>query len=246
MLSTQFSSAIKKYEEKREKVYEELKIAYVQEKVKNKLLKQKNNSIDILFFDKTLSINEPVHDFVSESNDETVDLNGESSSGFSEIVKNPRISPVNSNKLSEYLDLEAEYSCEEEEDEPDDDLLEIIDNNVDNEIDLDRFVEERDKRNRDILSKLETRFVKKNRHQDKKIKTFETLNSDSKESFPEFEDTVYEDKVKENISIANNFENTTFKKIEFEDSVLFNNQDSAIQKLLKKDETKSKGFFERI
>lgn len=249
MFSTQLALAIRKYEEIREKVYEEFKITFIQEKVKRKLLNQTNQCIDLLFFEQKNNLGSPTYTLESDNEDK---LASEESSilELKELIPKHKDSELKSNKLSKYLDLEAEFSGEEDdENEADEELAEIIDNNVDDGINLDYFVEEREKRNKEILSKLESRFMSKNKN--RKVKTFETLNSDSQESFPEFESFEFENlkedfdnKVKSIKPIGS--ETMVFKKPEIEDSFLFNNEGNAAQKLLKKDEAKSKGFFERM
>lgn len=249
MFSAQFESAIKKYEEVREKVYEELKISFIQEKIKKKLLKQDLNTIDLLFFDQTCLESEPIHNFMSESEDKTVSDVSEASS-----LENPK--PLKketsdkSSKMSKYLDLEAEYSGEDEEENGgDEDLEGIIDNSVDNDIDLEHFVVEREQEDAEILSKLENKFLKKNKK--RKIKSFDTVDSESMDSFPEFQSFEFEDLVEENnlkkgLDVPISFEMIAFQKPEIEDASLFNNEENAVMKISKKDESKPKAFFERV
>lgn len=257
MIEDKLRSALKSYEEKREKIYKEMKIAFIQEKVKRKLLKINGENIDLLFFTEDYLIDES-----QDQSSENIEIENVSYEAENDTENEAEIEENGNNKnninqtrnlidskLCKFLDLEAEYSGEEdEENEVDGDLEGIIDNSVDDSAEdrnLEYFAKEREENDRAVLKSLESKFIKKSKK--KIVKNFTILESCEMEEFPDFESLEIEEKEPiENAEVAVCSEFGGFKRIKVEDSNLFNNEREALEKLSKKEEGKARGFFERI
>lgn len=254
MVDSQLNAAIQSYKEKREEIYNELKIYFIQEKVKRRILKQTEEPIDLLFFERN-AFSEEENVFESEEAElaKLLEDTGSEVSANVEISEEeaPRESlrKKGSNKLCEYLDLEADFSGEDEEENDDEGELEgLIDNDVDEGINLDHFVQERERENEEMLKKLKSKFIRKAKK--KENGQLVCLNSDSNEDFPEFESfDIFKEPVKEPQEEAVKpvqSEANQFKKMKIEEGDFFNNESDAIKKLLRKDDgNKPKGYFEQ-
>lgn len=274
--------ALRRYESKREEIYKELEIAFIQEKVKNRLLRKENDAVEVLFYNKSNEISNLLEDSdlleellsenVSNSNDDHNELddirdssrnNSDVSSNMNKVdnrdnktTGNKAIDnkAIKSKNLSEFLDLEAEYSGSSEcENEEDGDLSEIIDEEEDleNSTNLEYFMKEKTERDEEILRNLKQRYSRKNRQREDKEIELEH-NFDSEEEFPAIKDFLGNEN--EVINFNDNNDNGGFAgvnfnvlnkkmKIEQKDD-LFENEEFVIEKMNRKEEKKSTGFFE--
>lgn len=274
--------ALRRYESKREEIYKELEIAFIQEKVKNRLLRKENDAVEVLFYNKSNEISNLLEDSdlleellsenVSNSNDDHNELddirdssrnNSDVSSNMNKVdnrdnktTGNKAIDnkAIKSKNLSEFLDLEAEYSgSSEDENEEDGDLSEIIDEEEDleNSTNLEYFMKEKTERDEEILRNLKQRYSRKNRQREDKEIELEH-NFDSEEEFPAIKDFLGNENEVINFNDSDNnggFAGVNFNvlnkkmKIEQKDD-LFENEEFVIEKMNRKEEKKSTGFFE--
>lgn len=274
--------ALRRYESKREEIYKELEIAFIQEKVKNRLLRKENDAVEVLFYNKSNEISNLLEDSdlleellsenVSNSNDDHNELddirdssrnNSDVSSNMNKVdnrdnktTGNKAIDnkAIKSKNLSEFLDLEAEYSgSSEDENEEDGDLSEIIDEeeDIENSTNLEYFMKEKTERDEEILRNLKQRYSRKNRQREDKEIELEH-NFDSEEEFPAIKDFLGNENEVINFNDSDNnggFAGVNFNvlnkkmKIEQKDD-LFENEEFVIEKMNRKEEKKSTGFFE--
>jgi hypothetical protein len=260
----QKQEVLKQYEIKREQIYKELEIMYVQQKIRNRLLKKESRIVELLFCDSSdLLIEESIEsqeieDLISESAEDKQDSNEMVKEEIKECesIDIKKIENDKAEKLSKglfnYLDLEADYSGNESDEETNGtDIGDLIDNNENNEIKLDHFVNEREKNDELILKKLKERFIKKpkiEKHHD-----FEILDFESNEDFPEIREFDIEEictiRSEEEEPIAETPTINTSdlnKKIKVNEVDIFNNESEALKKLSKKDEKKTVGFTENF
>lgn len=266
-IPTAIAEALERYEHVRESVYKELEIKYVQNLVTNKLLNIESKEVELLFYKDKEDVGEDL--FISE-NDSTVsnDPHEQEKSCFSEKSEESLNFEAKSNALknkekvpkpglSKYLDLDAEYSGDEEVDEEldEDEANSIIDNSCDNSIDLGKYTKEMNINNKRQLEDLKNKFLKRRKKKDAIPECAQStyILNDSVEEFPEiqefefFDETSnFEDDIKNadkrEISEDNEFQER--KKID-DDCDFFNNQVHALERLTKKDNTKNIGFFEK-
>ncbi|ELA42000.1 uncharacterized protein VICG_01017 [Vittaforma corneae ATCC 50505] len=262
----QLKEALKRYEDKREEVYKELEIAFVQQKVRSKILKKETPGVEILFFDSSNALGEEnFENLISESaenesienaslsnnedplDDKVISIASELSEIYEDKYQKEQ-QPART-RLCDYLDLEAEYSGDENEEESkDQDLSEIIDNTVDNKIKLDHFLNEQRENDEKVLRKLKEKFVRKDRA--KVSHEFELLEFESNDEFPEIEEFKFDQN--EVVDDPSNIEDVSLftsanlnRKVKIDPSNVFNNADAVIQKLTRKEETKNTGFIEK-
>lgn len=224
--------SLEKYESIRQEVYKQLKVKHIQKLVANKLLKKETKEVELIFtkdttFEDTSSEDELVSDNKeSDSSSETEEEAVHSSAPFT----NTRITDI-----SRYLDLQAECSKEENSDELEEGSS-IIDNNCSNNIKLDQYNRDRNKKDEDIIRRLQSQYMK--RPEVKKIKGVKLIESEE-DSFPSFqtmeEDIVVTNKRKE---IKNKITIVPLPKVQ---ESTFIDKEAAIKRLSKK-EKKQYGF----
>jgi len=269
-IPTAIAEALERYEHVRESVYKELEIKYVQNLVTCKLLNIESKEVELLFYkDKE----DAEADLFISDNDSTAsnDSHEQEKSCFSEKSEESLNFEAKSNalknkesqakvpkpRLSKYLDLDAEYSGDEEVDEEldEDEANSMIDNSCDNSIDLGKYTKEMNINNKRQLEDLKNKFLKRRRKKDAIPEYAQNtyVLDDSVEEFPEIQEfefldetSNFEDDIKNadkrEISEDNEFQER--KRIE-DDCDFFNDQSRALEKLTKKDNTKNIGFFEK-
>lgn len=246
--------ALRQYEYKREEIYKELEIAFIQERVKNRLMRKENKNVEILFYRKKESEELELEDLLStDENNIEIDENSAIEIGDNSIIeKEDENSIVNKyksgNHLSSFLDLEADYSGSSEgDDEEDGDLSDIIDDSVEDEINLDCFMKEKAERDEKILRDLKRRYSRKDRRLFER--SLEVVESQSEENFPEIKEFQIEEEEENKIEDINNefIGVTSFnKRIKIEqDEDLFEDVENTIEKMNKKEEKKNLGFIEK-
>lgn len=302
------SEVLERYESKREQIYKELEIAFVQQRVRNKLLNKKSDCVEILFFNSSEEvedlISESAIEDINESNDniniDSENKDDESSNDFkninskedinngsfnehtikednidndsfnehtinskdiinedlreirpitNELKQNIKEKQHNSN-LFNYLDLEAEYSGDDNSEESkDQDLSEIIDDSVDDKIDLKHFVNEKQENDQKMLENLSKKFIKKKKTE--KTQDFEFLNFESNEDLPEIKDFESDESIYLHSDNINNETPTLTvlnmnRKIVMNQNDIFNNDIAVLEKLniKDKDDKKTTGFTE--
>lgn len=268
-MSSHIEDALRKYEARREQIYKELEISFVQQKIRRKLMNSNSSDIsrrgedpiEFLFYDEEFgSSEEHVHENIFESKASFVkadidDMVEDNSSVSTEVMERKPIKKSHS-KASKYLDIEAEVSGDYENDSFIDnegltDEAEYIDNEVDSTIDLDVFAQERDKKNDEILKELKDRFTKKKAK--KSELKLDPLMCESNDEFPEIAEMSLEqtdslvDETEENIrkdSVITPKEEVR-KRFIFQEESLFNNEKDVIDHISKKEDKKVSGFVEK-
>jgi hypothetical protein len=252
---TNNSDALSRYEIIREKVFKELEIKHVQQTVANKLLNKKNKEIELIFYK-----NEEQVDFSEEDeSDETVIFDEKSSTNEEIYEEESSIMNVKERigentaqrKLltEDYLNLEAECSKDEEDDEETGSLEDIIDNSCGDEIELEKYNSEIHKINESMLKNLENKFLKRPNVRKNTAKIENDIFLSSTEDFPEIKIFEFKDEIlhEETILIKKENKNDKIKNIKSDfvnkNDQLFNDECKAFEKLSKKEEKKQMGFI---
>lgn len=249
--NSQLEEALRSYEMIRDDLYKELKIAYVQERIRNKILNLKSNKVEFLFFEaiEECSSEQSIGNLLSEDVEEKVEEQEEREESVQEDKKILK-DHSRKNKLSDFLDLEAEYSGDDaEEDSQDEDLHEIIDNTVDNSINLDHFIRERFEQDEKALTDLKRRFLKPK----KKLEVqsdLDIMDIESNDEFPEIKELEFEMemKVEDYIPTNGNIDVQSAnlnKKIKIENRKVFDNKEMTVERLCKPENKKTTGFVEK-
>ncbi|KAF9763730.1 hypothetical protein NGRA_1083 [Nosema granulosis] len=155
-------------EQYRDRIFNELKVQHIQNKIRNKILKRKCGADkDILF--RKIDLGKQVDGLnisglLSECEEEY--SCGVVENGSSEVVENDSSEIVvkKKTKFSKYLDLEAEQSGEDSEEEEDEgsDLSSIVDQQQEDEFTAaELYAGEKQEKDVEILQKLVKKFKKK-------------------------------------------------------------------------------------
>lgn len=246
-----FSEALARYRNTRERIYRELEIKHVQKAVRNKILKMNDSSVELLFHRDEIDTDMFITD---DTAGELGSASEHSDLVCSEASEEPKRCPSKrikmcDNSVSKYLSLEAEYSGEEEEEGSDgEDLESLIDDSCDDSIELSKFVQERLERDGAVLRSLRRRFAGLERRppSDRAEVVVNGVQPDSSEEFPEIQEMVLdaeEDHQQE--THGRSMDLVCERGVFFRDEALFNDESSALEKLSRKEEEKSTGFFEQ-
>lgn len=234
----------------RDRIYNELKVQYIQNRIRNKILKRKCNlDKDILFrkidFDKQID-NMNVSGLLSECGEEEemncheeskeTDCQEESKETDCQVsIEESKCTIKKKSKLSKYLDLEAEQSEEDSEEEEEDgsDLSSIVDDHQEDEnTAADLYAGEKQEKDVEILKKLVKKFRKKRLEKSREIQQCDIENFSSEEEM--FSEIPIDDlELKKDVKI---FETTKEEQIVNSENKLikFRNLDDANGKLNKK------------
>lgn len=254
MQSEELESALRHYESRREEIYRELEIAFVQRNIRCKLQKKEIPGVELLFFDESDDgVEESLESLISESADATVSEASDEENFAEESMGIRPIEPRQEIRgdLCEYLDLEAAYSGEDgdEEEDGEQDLPDIIDNTVGNNINLDPFLKERREQEEKTLRKLKEKFVRKKKTV--RAHEMELMDVESNDDFPEIREFYLdqqggecnEEGFEEGKALAAASMN---KKVKVDEGgAFFSDESKAIAKLSKEEEKKNVGFIQR-
>ncbi|KAM0680401.1 hypothetical protein GINT2_001461 [Glugoides intestinalis] len=251
--SVLLDEALKRYESKREDIYKEFEISFVQERIRNKLLKKQGSNIDLLFYDNPEeSIEEDLEDLISESAEERLeDVERESLEYSTRSIEEVEIKKKKKSSLYDFLDLEAECSNEESKECTDsEDLAEIIDNNSDNSINLDPFIKEKAELDKRALEGIRKQFVKRKRDVTKEIAELDIIEEEDTGSFPEIKDFFADEQLSENMKEEKQeafvlATATLNKKLKIFDDNVFENDGLALKRLEKQEEQRGTGFIRK-
>jgi len=242
----QLEIALESYERRREEIYRELEIAFVQHNVRCKLLR-KDPGIEFLFVSRE-KLGENIEDLLSES--VVSEESGEEQKNEDSEVYEPIAEPRRPSRgLCDYLDLEAEYSGEEsEEASGDKELDDIIDNTVRNTIKLDHFVGEQQKAEEDTLRRLREKFMRK-KHE-VVAREIELMDFESNDEFPEIREfepaNAAEEDQCNDLAEAQTFTVANLnKKMKIDGNGMFNDDNLALHRLGRDVEQSNKGFIQR-
>lgn len=264
--------ALLRYEILREDVYKELEIKYCQSLITKKLLNQTNEEVEIIFYEEEHEqsaealISEidcemnSVESSVKNEKVDSADNNTEEQTLKNDIINYSSQDSEQLNKKltknynSKYLDLDAEVSWEEENDESQDseDLKSFLDDSVENNINLDKYAKELATRNKESIKAIKEKFFKRNNRQRKVFcEQNEMINliEDSNEGFPEIpefqlneinqDNAISEIKDPTVSQIRNNTKMAVVNiQHEFKNDDLFLNDNTALEKFTKKAESK--------
>lgn len=248
--SVLLEEALKRYESKREDIYKEFEIAFVQERVRNKLLKKEACTIDMLFYENADEFGEEdLEDLISESAEmiekEEIESSGSIESDEVHIKKKTK-----GHRLYDFLDLEADCSNEESKEcSASEELEEIIDNNSDNSINLEPFIQEKADLDKKELEAIKKQFVKRKRSTNS-TKEIDIVEEEDVECFPEIKDFFADEQVTEDMKDEKQeafvFATATLnKKLKMVDDNVFDNDKVALQRLEKKEEQRGTGFIRK-
>ncbi|KAI5149678.1 hypothetical protein ENBRE01_1060 [Enteropsectra breve] len=146
------------YEEIRERVSKEVQIACVQDRVKAKLLGREYKEIDFVFY-KEIEQEDTKNSSVVASESEE-----EESSSLAELIEEEKTILKAPKQKEGYIDLEADFSGEEENESNDfSELEDFIDAECENnaEFAMDKFVDEQNERNLKEIATLKNKFGKR-------------------------------------------------------------------------------------
>lgn len=241
------------YEQIREIIRKELEISYVQTNIQNKLQGKVSKEIELNFYKPQ---QEPDLDDFSELLSESCSVHSEIEEETEESIseeENKVIMPTKKSKVNKYLDLEAEYSGEEEEEEENEDAeldledlvdLECAENNDDKAID--KFYEEKQNFDKKELRSLKNKFGSVNKASKVDIEHFAQEFEESYETFSDIKEfeldcAEYSENLPQNAPVkmatvkekVSNFINT---------DEMFNISENIEDKLNRKPESKSFGF----
>lgn len=277
------------YEIIRKQVHKELEILYVQERIRNKILKVESREIELNFHkeddvetgdmesmisllsdeqedDRTVSnMSEGDEDGILEDESTT---EGDSSENIEDTTHDKASNIIKKNRINDLLNLEAEYSGEMEELEPEDsaDLEDLIDSQyVGDEDDnaLDMFLQKRDEEDCKELRKLKSKFAKRKNILGETTTAHIPGFVDSEESMPgveeidldriEFTDIdggdyeeVKQDMPTTELNPGGKVNSILGTSIGYDsDDGLFRSDSAALERLSKKNERKGFGFTEK-
>jgi E1 Protein, N terminal domain len=261
-----FEDAIRRYETIREPIYKELEIQFVQEKVKNKILKKNPKNVELLFHkteDEISNMSDLLSDMdnseivsevlLTKQSGECIDdsiVDNEEHSHIEEKDSESQCLNIRRKTKNKYLDIEAECSEEEMsmEQSIDEDLEDFIDANyseafTDNAA-LSLFAEEDQKRDMEQIRKLKEKYVKRTK-KPQKIHKISKIEESSFESISDIEELDIDKIDVSEIEYPHKpirLEKVAQGSTEIKDNDFFNVDDKALDKLTKNEDNVGFGF----